>query len=82
MQNLAVNSTHGSGPELILRPVNVEHRGDRDEQPPPGPLPDPHELPDILLDATDRDILNLEIRNTMLIHVKHLLVFVLNFESP
>jgi hypothetical protein len=48
-----------SGLELILRSVNVEHGGEFDEQPPPGPSSNAHELSNILLDATNRDVLDL-----------------------
>ena len=49
---------------MILRSIDVEHRGDLDEEPPPGPLPDAHELPHILLDAADGDVLDLEGKKT------------------
>jgi hypothetical protein len=51
--------TDRSGLELVLGPVDVEHGRELDEQAPPRPLPDRHELPHILLQAPDGDILHL-----------------------
>ena len=42
--------------------MNVEHWSELDEQPPPGPTPDAHELSNILLDAADGNVLNLQKR--------------------
>jgi len=59
LKSATSGSTYRPGPELILGPVDVEHGGDLDEQAPPGPLPDTHELAHILLDAADGDVLDL-----------------------
>lgn len=45
---------------MVLRPLHVDERRDPDEEPPPLPIPDAHELADILLDAADGDVLGLE----------------------
>ena len=54
--------TYRSRLKLVLCPVNVEHWSELDEQPPPGPTPNAHELSDILLDAADGNVLNLQKR--------------------
>ena len=45
---------------MIFRSVDVEKRVELDEESPPRPLADTHEFADILLDATDRNVLGLE----------------------
>ena len=55
----AKTDTYRSGLKLILRSVNVKHRSEFNEQPPPGPASNAHKLSNILLDATNRNVLNL-----------------------
>ena len=45
----------------IFSPVNIEHRCDFDEKPPPRPTAHPHELPDIFLDAAYGNMLCLKV---------------------
>ncbi len=52
--------SHRFGLELVLRPVDVDERGDPDQEPPPGPVADTNELPDILLNATNGHVVGLQ----------------------
>ena len=47
--------------ELILRSVDVEHRADLDDESPPLPIANAHELADVLLDAAHGDVLGLKV---------------------
>jgi hypothetical protein len=59
--------------------MDVEHRCELDEQAPPRPFPDSHELPDILLDAPDRDVLHLErIRKVFKLLKRNLIEIIIN----
>lgn len=51
--------------QLFLSPVNVEQRGDAHQQPPPGPVPDEHELAHVALDATHGEVLQLALRKSL-----------------
>ena len=55
-----ISNSYRSGPELILRAVNIEHGCDFDEKSPPRPSSDTHEFSDILLDTPNGDILGLK----------------------
>ena len=55
-----LNLAYRSRFELVLCPVHVEHGADLDEEPPPLPVADAHELADVLLDAAHGDVLGLK----------------------
>ena len=51
---------YGSGFKLIFGSVHVEKRGDSNQQSPPMPITNTHELSDILLNTTNGDVLGLK----------------------